>query len=277
MSDIRAIKNYILFLNNEHGLSVSLHTPDFDPIINSTELCAFNIHTNSYCTYIKTCKAAQKQCVCMQKKVFDRCKTGAYCGTCHAGVSEFVYPIKSGEESIGFISVSGYKSVDEAKYLKRMTDKFGFDYSELKNLYATLNESDIRKEYIDTLIQPLADMLELAHLKNADNEELSFPAQIENYIKQNRNQEITSKDICEHFSCSRSYMSTQFNKFKGKTIREYITELRIADAKALLKHSTLNITEIAFSVGFSDANYFSYIFKKLNKLSPLEYRKASRK
>ncbi len=276
MFDVKPIKNYILFLNRELGLYVSLHPTDFNTIIHSSELRVFNIHTNSYCTYIKANKAAQKKCICTQKKVFEKCKSGAYCGTCYAGVTEFVYPIINCEEIIGFVSVSGYMAKNINEYHEKIANQFGFDLNELKNACFSLKETDVTKEYIDTLIQPLLNMLELAFMKVLNNENGSFPQQIANYIKENRNQEITSKEICKHFSCSRSYMSSQFNNFFGKTIREYITELRIADAKALLKHSTLNITEIAFSVGFSDANYFSYIFKKMNNTSPTKYRKASR-
>ena len=71
-------------------------------------------------------------------------------------------------------------------------------------------------------------------------------------------------------------MSTQFNKATAKSLREYINELRISDAKRLLKESSLSVTEIAFLIGFDSSNYFSEIFKKQVGISPLKYRKASR-
>ena len=279
MHNITAIKNYILFLKREHNLSVSLHPLKYDSVINSSELSLFNMHDNSYCVYIKNNSEATNHCVCTQKMVLEKCRYGSYCGICYAGVKEFVYPITNGRENVGFISVSGYKTEKAASYQLSVSKTYDFNLDELKNIYDSLQPDNHEKAYIDTLILPLCDMLELAYLKapNIAKSEKIFAVQVADYIKCFRNQEITSKEICEHFSCSRSYMSTEFNKYFGKTIREYITELRIADAKSLLTYSSLSVTEIAYCIGFSDANYFSSLFKKLNKITPLQYRKASRK
>lgn len=279
MKTLNSIRNYILFLKNEHGLSVSLHPAGFDPILNSSQLRMFNIHTSPYCTYVKTSKDAQKHCVFMQKKVFERCKTGSFCGTCYAGVQETVYPIINGKECVAFVSVSGYKTDKPESYLQKLVEEYGFDITGLKRNYELLKGDKPSGAYIDTLIQPLLNMLELAYLKmgNTKENETVFAQKVANYIREVRNQNITSWEICREFSCSRSYMSTEFNKHFGKTIPEYITELRMEDAKALLCNSSLNITEIAYCVGFSDANYFSSLFKKLNHITPSAYRKASRK
>ena len=71
-------------------------------------------------------------------------------------------------------------------------------------------------------------------------------------------------------------MSLLFNREMGKSIREYINELRIRDAKVLLKTTNLTVTDIAFTVGFNSSNYFAELFKKKEGLSPLQYKKASR-
>lgn len=278
MYNISAIKNYILFLKSKHDLCISLHPLKYDPIINSSELMMFNIHDNSYCAYIKTNKHAKSHCKYIQNKVFEKCSGGSFCGTCYAGVKEFVYPITNSKENIGFISVSGYKSCNADNHLKRLQEKYGFNLHELQSIYASLKTDDIEKKYIDTLIQPLCDMLELAYLKtiSTSKNDSDLAVRIANYIKQFRHQSITSKDICKHFCCSRSQISSAFNSYTGKSIREYITEMRMEDAKNLLTYSSLNVTEIAYCIGFTDSNYFSYLFKKINKITPLQYRKASR-
>ncbi len=275
--EMKNIKNYILFLKSEFNLSVSLHPQNYDTILNSSELMPFNIHDNSYCVLIKSNPQAHKHCVECQDKVFKKCQNGCFVGVCYAGVKEFVYPIKKAEQNVGFISVSGYKTENFESHLKHTADIYGFSENQLKSAYTPL-KNNYNKNLIDTLIFPLCYMLELALSKNNDTikSEETLAQKTEKYIKQYRNQNITSKDICKHFSCSRSYMSTEFNKFFGKTIREYINELRIKDAKSLLRYSDLNITEIAFSVGFSDANYFSNLFKSQNGITPMQYRKTYR-
>ena len=80
--------------------------------------------------------------------------------------------------------------------------------------------------------------------------------------------------LCERFHCSRSTFSHTFKKETGRSFRQYLTELRLDYARHLLVYSSLRVGEIAFSIGFSDANYFSNIFKKHEGCSPLEYRRT---
>ncbi len=278
MYDFSDIVNYIIFLKSQLSLLISLHpTPELESLISTSELMTFNIHDNPYCAFIKSNRNARAHCVECQKKVVKKCRNGAFCGTCYAGVRETVYPITSSTGTTGFISVSGYKTNNFPLYRERISAKYGFNTAELNNAYKALNDDLPDKAEIDTLLKPLCNMLELAYLK-AENSDIepTLAERIIRFIKQNRHLSITSKDICEALYCSRSHMSTAFNKATGKTVREYITELRVSDAKQLLTHSDLNVTEIAYSVGFNNSNYFSDIFKKHCGLSPLEYRKSTR-
>ena len=96
------------------------------------------------------------------------------------------------------------------------------------------------------------------------------------YIRRYHKQNITMESLCAHFSCSRSKISHAFKSQLGVGFREYLTELRLSDAAGLLCYSDLSITEIAYSVGFCDSNYFSGVFKSRFGLSPTEYRKVNR-
>lgn len=278
MYDIAPIMKYIQFLKQRCGLSVSLHPKAeghtygfFDALI------PFNFHENSYCACIKRDPKANRHCIDCQSKVVGRCKNGPFNGTCHAGVRERVYPITDGTEVTGFLSVSGYRTKKPEAYFEKLSKAYGFSVEELTETYGSLNPQFPTDAELDTLLLPLCQMLELACLKDSRTEtDPSLVQQAIRYIRQNRNQNITSRDICRHLSCSRSVMSTQFNKATGKSIREYINELRIADAKNLLIGTNLNVSEIAFSVGFSNSNYFSERFKEHVGIAPLKYRKIFR-
>ena len=112
MNQIETIKNYILFLKRECGLYVTLHPHGNESVITSSELITFNIHDNPYCVFVKSFDGVWQHCIERQCKICEKCKEGSFCGSCFAGVWEFVYPIKRGDELLGFISVSGYKSDD---------------------------------------------------------------------------------------------------------------------------------------------------------------------
>ena len=272
----KAIKKYILYLKKECNLLISLHAGDFDKIVLSDDLMQFNIHDNSYCAYIKSSSNAQSCCIQKQRRVTEKCSTGAFCGVCHAGVVEFIYPINNNSVTVGFISVSGYKSDKSSIYIDAVSKKYKLSKESLISAYDTLKDDIPSKTFIDTLIIPLYCMLELAYHRQAEPQAntQSFCDNIVEYIKQNHTQNITSEDICRHFFCSRSTISHKFNKYMGMSIKSYINVLRIEDAKYLLKYSDLNITEIAFLVGFRDSNYFTGIFKKMVGLSPTAYRKS---
>ena len=278
MNGFSHIQQYILFLKSEHGLSVSLHpSPSHRQLLLGDELLSFNLHDHAYCSYIKRHVQNGSRCRACQDKVHKVCQTGPFIGTCFAGVREYIYPFTNGTETVGFLSVSGYRTEQEKSYRHRLAETHDLCPSELKAAYRTLSPNLPDKSKVDALLYPLCDMIELAYRKAQQTAtEPALIEQILQFIKQNRNESISSKDICERFYCSRSYMSTLFNKHTGKTLRAYITELRIADAKALLERSDLSVTEIAYTVGFCNANYFADIFKKQVGVSPLQYKRASR-
>ena len=59
------------------------------------------------------------------------------------------------------------------------------------------------------------------------------------------------------------------------TPREYINQLKIREAKKLLKEGR-SVTEVALELGFSSSNYFAVLFKKITLYTPTEYQKWAR-
>ena len=276
MYDVESIKKYILFLKTERGLSITLHPAEKDELIIASDLMTFNIHDNPYCIYVKNFPEAQNHCIERQKKVLDKCKHGSFCGSCFAGVREYVYPISGVSGIVGFICVSGYQSENAQSYIEATAQKYFIPERTLGDAYAALNKNMPPKEEIDTLLIPLCNMLELAYIKSVDdgkNEEQLIDRVIRD-IKQYHTRQITLDDVCSRLSCSRSQISHTFKKHTGKSFRQYLNEVRIEDAKTLLRYSKLSVTEIALSVGFGDSTYFSNLFTKYTAQSPAAYRRS---
>ena len=74
-------------------------------------------------------------------------------------------------------------------------------------------------------------------------------------------------------SVNAAYFSTLFKKETGKNFLEYVTELRIQNAKNYLIQTNYDIAEVASAVGYNDLKYFSKLFKKTTGLNPSEFRK----
>ena len=73
---------------------------------------------------------------------------------------------------------------------------------------------------------------------------------------------------------SSNHFSALFSQNMGQTFIEYLTSLRMNKAKELLRCTGMRSSEIAGEVGYKDAHYFSYLFKKTQGMTPSDYRKA---
>ena len=73
-----------------------------------------------------------------------------------------------------------------------------------------------------------------------------------------------------------SYLSVQFRKETGKTLTEYIRDVRMDAAAYLLRNTRLQIQTVAQHCGISDVNYFSKVFKKHFGVVPRQFREERR-
>jgi YesN/AraC family two-component response regulator len=96
------------------------------------------------------------------------------------------------------------------------------------------------------------------------------------YIKANFSKTITLEDVAREIHVSPQYLSKLFKEETGENFIEYLTCIRIRNAKSLLEGDELSIKEICYSIGYSDPNYFSRIFKKIVGLTPTEYKEDQR-
>ncbi|CAH1208397.1 HTH-type transcriptional activator RhaR [Paenibacillus auburnensis] len=83
---------------------------------------------------------------------------------------------------------------------------------------------------------------------------------------------FTIQMIADHVGFNETYLSVYFKKYRGQTIKEYINDLRIVEAKSMLASKQMKLYEIAMRLGFADSNYFTSFFKKVVGCTPSEYR-----
>ena len=93
------------------------------------------------------------------------------------------------------------------------------------------------------------------------------------YMKQHLKEPLTRGDVASQVFLSSSYFGQLFKKTMGVGYNEYLTNLRIEQAKKLLD-SNISIREIALAVGFQDTRYFSEVFYKKTGYIPSEYRRV---
>lgn len=97
---------------------------------------------------------------------------------------------------------------------------------------------------------------------------------IKKYIDQHYAEPISLKSIAAHFYINPVYLGQLFKKNYQLYFNEYLLQLRIQEAKKLLRQTDLKIYEVAERVGFSHPEYFVSQFEKHEKLSPTAYRQT---
>lgn len=85
---------------------------------------------------------------------------------------------------------------------------------------------------------------------------------------------ITIEDICVKFSISRSSLQTLFKNNLNVAPKQYISNLKLAKSKLLIKESIYTISEISSMLGFTSIHYFSRKFKQVFGITPSDYAKT---
>ena len=88
--------------------------------------------------------------------------------------------------------------------------------------------------------------------------------------------ELNLQLLAQRLNISQSYLGRQFHEYTGKTVTEYLNDIRMEKAKELLiQNSDRSVQQIAADVGFSNPGYFATKFKKYFSISPTSFRRNS--
>ena len=152
--------------------------------------------------------------------------------------------------------------------------------SELKTVYEnSLKHEPEDPDALATVIRPLCHMLALLQLQLASAAEADsvdgLGDTVLRYVQKNFMQELTIERVARACACSASTVSHLFRRHTGRSVKQYVAELRINQAKKLLDTSDLPVQTVASLCGFANINYFSTAFKKTVGLPPTEYRRKA--
>ena len=101
----------------------------------------------------------------------------------------------------------------------------------------------------------------------------SFVSKAKDYVADHyMDQDLSIDFMCSYLGVSSAYFSTVFKKETGKTFVGYLTDYRMEKAERMLLETDEKTYIIAQEVGYSDPNYFSYVFKKQFGVSPSKYK-----
>lgn len=138
-----------------------------------------------------------------------------------------------------------------------------FTYQDCINSYSTI---DAVMKTVDFLIDALSK------IQKAEEPSEDYVTLAKSYIIDHFNAELSIKEIAEFVHLNPEYLTRLFKKETGVTLKDFIIECRISTAKDLLANSSLSISMISSEVGYHNFSYFAYLFKKMEQVTPREYR-----
>ena len=85
-------------------------------------------------------------------------------------------------------------------------------------------------------------------------------------------EQLSVEALCSHIHLSPTYFSTLFKREVGMSFTAYVTKVRMEEAARLLRETDEKTYRVAEAAGYSDPNYFSYVFKRHHGVSPSKFR-----
>lgn len=166
-----------------------------------------------------------------------------------------------------------------------LVEQYGIEDVALQHLCAAFRaafqpESDLRRLYVDALMQGLAVYL-LDRYSTARLQQLAPQVglsrhqlkQIVEYIETHLHQNIRLAELADEVELSQWYFCRLFKQSIGVSPYRYVLEQRIERAKTLLSQYYRDISEIALQCGFSNQSHFTLNFRKVTGMTPKVYQK----
>ncbi len=158
------------------------------------------------------------------------------------------------------VDMKPYQSILGGLYSTASSTSYTRDmqlYDKLTSLLSLIMEESWHPENQESISAQKRDMLE-----------------IKDYIDSHYTEKITLESLASTFYISKHYLARCFKEQCGMTVVNYIQQVRITRAKHLLRFSEESVEVIADACGINDANYFSRVFRKVEGVSPAEYRRS---
>ena len=192
--------------------------------------------------------------------------------------SEIVFQERTIKEAIG-----GNRSLKEPWKKNPVSEEFWHEYIQGEGMKKAFEEYDLASssdyirdmrinEKLGTLLTLLMEQSWHPESMTVSRKRLEL-ASVKVYLDEHYTGKIALDDLSEHFFINKFYLSKIFKETYGTTVNNYLISKRITRAKQLLRFTDMTVDEVGAAVGMGDANYFSRMFRKVEGISPREYRK----
>ncbi|MHC1771751.1 MAG: helix-turn-helix domain-containing protein [Flexilinea sp.] len=295
MKNFQHLVELIEFLERKYCLNICIKDYiGFIPINKclDTALAPYLAHSNPYCLFVKQDRKRWFKCLSMIRPMYNKCiaSNDGFFGICHAGIYEYVLPIKLDGKVLGSINIGHFpgKEKESARLIQRLFHENGTAMLEraCQSFTENIIASQISTEEIIPQFSLISEYLSQTYavFKSLNSKEGDYLMPKESaedymislsidYISHNYDKKISVKQLAHEFHYSESFFNHCFTRKTGVSFSTYVNKVRIEHAKQDMLTGSDSIATIAYNVGFSDPNYFSRVCTKLLGITPSEFRR----
>ncbi len=148
-----------------------------------------------------------------------------------------------------------------------------------KGLDPTLLELQETYDDVDEALTYMLDWIEEIFKAYHHKQDIGYSKKVSlaiDFIYRNYDKNISLLDIAESVNLSEGHLRKCFKSETGETVLDFLTAYRIERAKKMMEEGKDKINEISAKAGFASNQYFSYVFKKIEGITPGEYMKKNK-
>ena len=245
------------------------------------DICLTNDHI-SFCGKINACPEGHQRCLDCDARAVKHCtgKDSIYLYRCHAGLCEAIIPIYSNGMPVAYLAFGQHLDtapIQEQWECTRATlDWYPGGADALKEDFFSLRQ--YTPQQISACAEILKALASYIHLSGMiQTTEHTDLQRLELYLDQHYMEKLSLSTISAALNISRTKLCSLAKKLSGgETLSHMIAERRVTAAKTLLMKSDAPISTVAESVGITDYNYFTKIFRSVTGTTPSAFRKIHR-
>ncbi len=240
---------------------------------------------NPFCALLAEQPATLAVCLQAHDEMIRHTGTLPHTVTCPFGLTETAVPVKRGQETIGFLRIG--------QVLRRAPGRSS-DKSDIKKVREAITRRGVRftneisraweknplipPDRYDAIVRLLTFFAEqLSNLGNQlmmeeRNSEPKLVSKAREYIDMHKGEALSLTAVATAAGASVFHFCKVFHKATGLKFTDYVSRIRVEEARTRLANPNLRISEIAYDVGFQSLTQFNRTFKRVFGQSPSDFR-----
>lgn len=277
LSQSQIFRDYERAFGEATGLPLSLR-----PLETWQPVHSGKARQNPFCALMAKSSPTCAACLQMQDKLGECAGTEPKTMKCFAGLCDTAVPLRVGENLIGFLHTGQV-------LLQRPTRRqFARTTRQLLEWGVRVDLKQLEDAYFHTRVLPARQYQSMIRLLNIFAQHLSLichqvavrkqhdepPAitRARQFIREHQAEKLSLAAVARAANMSAFYFCKMFKKATGLNFTDYVSRVRVEQAKNLLLNPHARISEVAYAVGFQSLTHFNRVFRKLAGQSPTAYR-----